>query len=89
MATKNVVLQTLIEGVVTEIMVRTGADNVIVNSSTNETLATRLAQIATDISNAVAAGITSEQVDANPAMRLQLILTAIMRPPVILMLSLM
>ena len=64
MATKNVVLQTLIEGVVTEIMVRTGADNVIVNSSTNETLATRLAQLATDINNAVAAGITSEQVDA-------------------------
>lgn len=63
MATKNVALQTLIEGVVTDIMVKTGSDNVIVDSSTGETLAARLVQLATDISNAVAGGITPSQVD--------------------------
>jgi hypothetical protein len=45
-------------------MVQTASDNVIVNSSTGETLADRLAQIATDISNAIAGGITPSQVDA-------------------------
>lgn len=63
MATKNVALQTLINGVLTDIMVQTGSDNVIVNSSTGETLANRLTQLATDISNAVAGGITPSQVD--------------------------
>lgn len=64
MATKNVALQTKINGILTDIMVKTGADNVVVDSSTGELLSARLAQIATDISNVVAGGVTSSQVDA-------------------------
>lgn len=64
MATKNVALQTKINGVLTDIMVKTGADNVVVDSSTGELLSARLAQIATDLANAVAGGITPTQVDA-------------------------
>lgn len=64
MATKNVSLQMKINNVITDIMVKTGADNVVVNSTTGELLSTRLTQIATDISNAVAGGVTLTQVDA-------------------------
>lgn len=64
MATKNVSLQMKINNVITDIMVKTGADNVVVNSTTGELLSTRLTQIATDISNAVAGGVTLAQVDA-------------------------
>jgi hypothetical protein len=46
MATKNIMLQMKLESVLTDLMVRTGADNVIVDSSSQETLATRLASIA-------------------------------------------
>ena len=53
MARKNVVLQMKIENVLTDIMAQTGADNVIVDSSTNEMLSTRLASIATDVGAAV------------------------------------
>ena len=64
MARKNVVLQMMIENVLTDIMAQTGADNVIVDSTTNEMLSTRLATIAADIQAAAAAGITIEQVQA-------------------------
>ena len=64
MARKNVVLQMMIENVLTDIMAQTGADNVIVDSTTNEMLSTRLATIAADIQAAAAAGITMEQVQA-------------------------
>lgn len=63
MAKKNVVLQMMIEGVLTDIMVQSGADNIIVDSATNKTLATQLAEIAADIESAVAGGITPTQVD--------------------------
>ena len=59
---KNVSLQMMINGVLTDIMVKTGADNVIVNSSTGETLSARLTSIASDIESAVAGGLTSTQV---------------------------
>ena len=45
MATKNAILQMIIENVLTDIMVRGQADNIIVNKETGETLATRLARI--------------------------------------------
>ena len=64
MARKNVVLQMKIENVLTDIMAQTGADNVIVDSSTNEMLSTRLASIASEIQSVAAAGITMEQVQA-------------------------
>ena len=61
---KNVSLQMLINGVMTDIMVKTGADNVIVNSTTGETLATRLASIASDLASAVSGGVTTTQVNS-------------------------
>lgn len=64
MARKNVVLQMMIENVLTDIMAQTGADNVIVDSTTNEMLSTRLASISADIEAAARAGITMEQVQA-------------------------
>lgn len=64
MARKNVVLQMMIENALTDIMTQTGADNVIVDSTKNEMLSTRLASMAADIQAAAAAGITMEQVQA-------------------------
>ena len=64
MARKNVVLQMKIENALTDIMAQTGADNVIVDSKTNEMLSTRLASMAADIQAAVSSGITLEQVQA-------------------------
>ena len=64
MARKNVVLQMKIENALTDIMAQTGADNVIVDSKTNEMLSTRLASIAAEIQSVAAAGITMEQVQA-------------------------
>lgn len=49
--TKNAILQMKVESVLQDIMLRTGADNVIVDSTANETLATRLGTIASSISN--------------------------------------
>lgn len=51
MATKNAVLQMIIEQVLTDLMVKTEASNVIVNVATGETLTTRLASIATQATN--------------------------------------
>lgn len=51
-----------IEGVLKEAWIKTGADNIIVDESTNETLATRLAALAADTSSAVAGGVTTSQV---------------------------
>lgn len=51
MATKNTVLQMMIEQVLTDLMVKTEAGNVIVNLTTGETLATRLASIASAATN--------------------------------------
>lgn len=62
MAKVNAILQMKIEGVLKEAWIKTGADNIIVNESTNETLATRLALLAADISSAVAGGVTTSQV---------------------------
>lgn len=59
---KNVSLQMKINGVLEDIMVKTGADNVVVNSTTGETLSTRLASIASDLASAVSGGVTSTQV---------------------------
>ena len=64
MARKNVVLQMMIENVLTDIMAQTGADNVIVDSTTNEMLSTRLATLAANIEAVAAAGLTMEQVQA-------------------------
>lgn len=62
MAKVNAILQMKIEGALKEVWARTGADLVIVNESTNETLATRLASLAADMSSAVAGGVTTSQV---------------------------
>lgn len=51
MATKNAVLQMIIEQVLTDLMVKTEAGNVIVNADTGETLSTRLASIASAATN--------------------------------------
>lgn len=51
MATKNVLTQMMVDGVIQNIMVQTGADNVIVDSAKGEMLSTRLASIATSLSN--------------------------------------
>lgn len=64
MAMKNVILKMRLENAIQDLMVRTGADNVIVDSTTNETLATRLAQIATDIDAAVAGGLKASEVQS-------------------------
>lgn len=63
MASKNVILQMKLEEVLTDIMVRTGADNVIVDVAKNETLATRLASIARDLQSATANGMTEGKVN--------------------------
>lgn len=61
---KNVSLQMKINGVLEDIMVKTGADNVIVNSTTGETLSARLTSIASDLSSAVSGGVTTAQVNS-------------------------
>lgn len=62
MARTNVVLQMTIEETLKDLMVQTGADNVIVDSEKNETLATRLAALAADIKNVSDNAITSASV---------------------------
>ena len=49
MAAKNIILQMKLENAIVDLMVRACADNVIVDSDSNETLATRLATIASQI----------------------------------------
>lgn len=49
MANKNVLTQMMIDGVLQNIMVQTGADNVIVDAAKGEMLSTRLASIATSL----------------------------------------
>lgn len=51
--TKNAVLQMIIENVLTDLMIRSGSDNIIVDKTTGETLATRLSTIATTMTNFV------------------------------------
>ena len=51
MATKNVLTQMMIDGVLQNIMLQTGADNVIVDAAKGEMLSTRLATIATSLAN--------------------------------------
>ena len=62
MANKNVILKMRIEDVLQSLMVQTGADNVIVDSSTNKTLATALAEITADLNAAVAGGLKASEV---------------------------
>lgn len=49
MAYKNAVAQMIIENALTDLMIRSGADNIIVNHETGETLSTRLAYIASTV----------------------------------------
>lgn len=51
MASKNVLLQMKIEDVLTDILVQTGSDNVIVDAASNKTLTTRLSEIVAQIKN--------------------------------------
>ena len=62
MAGKNVILQMMLEEVLTDLMVQTGADNVIIDSASKETLATRLSKIASDIQGLNDSAMTQEQV---------------------------
>ena len=63
MAIKNAILKMKVEGILNEIWLKSGASQIIVDQTTGETLATRLASLATDIESAVAGGITPTQVD--------------------------
>ncbi|MCB6992885.1 hypothetical protein LI177_05220 [bacterium 210820-DFI.6.37] len=61
MAAKNAILKAMIEGVVTDIMVKTNAENVTVtDGATEKTLAEKLAEIATS----AASGITAAEADS-------------------------
>lgn len=51
MSRKNVLTQMLLDGTLQDIMLQTGADNVIVDASKNEMLSTRLATIMTQLAN--------------------------------------
>lgn len=53
MTARNAILQMTIENVLTDLMVRSAANNVIVDKNTGETLATRLASIASTAANFV------------------------------------
>lgn len=64
MATKNVVLQMKIENILQDLMVKTGADNVIVDSSTQETLATRLASIMTTLQDVTSGTVVDQKISA-------------------------
>ena len=60
MAVKNAILKAMVEGVLTDIMVKTNAENVIVtDGGVEKTLAAKLAEII----NSTANGITEEEVD--------------------------
>lgn len=63
MAIKNAILKMKVEGILNEIWLKSGASQIIVDQTTGETLATRLASLASDIQSAVAGGITPTQVD--------------------------
>jgi 3-keto-L-gulonate-6-phosphate decarboxylase len=62
MAMKNVILKMKVDNAIQELMVKTGADNVIVDSATGKTLSTALAELAQDIDAAVAGGLKSTEV---------------------------
>lgn len=59
---KHGILQMKIEGILQDVWPQTDAAQVIVDETTQETLATRLATLASDISDAVAGGLTTSQV---------------------------
>lgn len=63
MASRNVKLQMMIEEALVDLMVQTGADNVIVDAEKNENLTTRLASIMAEIKTATNDKITATQVD--------------------------
>ena len=64
MAAKNIILQMKLENELKDLMVRSGADNIIVDSETQENLATRLASIASQIGalQAGEGGVSEEDV---------------------------
>lgn len=62
MSAKNVILQMKIEDILTDLMVKTGADNVIVESSTGETLATRLATIMAQLEEATSGTAVDQKI---------------------------
>lgn len=62
MSAKNVILQMKIEDILTDLMVKTGADNVIVESSTGETLATRLATIMSQLEEATSGTVVDQKI---------------------------
>lgn len=62
MAIKNAILKMKVEGILNEIWLKSGAENIVVDQSTGETLATRLAQLGTDIEAAVAGGLKASEV---------------------------
>lgn len=64
MSTKNAIFQMIIEDALTDIMLKTGADNVIVNAGTGETLASRLASIATSLSGTATPAIVDSKISA-------------------------
>lgn len=64
MAYRDAILKMMIESQIKEIRLKTGAKNIIVDETSGETLDTRLATLASDISAAVAGGITPTEVDA-------------------------
>ena len=61
-ATRNAILRALIEGVLTDLMVKTNVDNVYVNDTT--TLAAKLAEIVTSLNNKVTPDTVNAAIEA-------------------------
>ena len=64
MAKTNAILKMKVEGILKEIWLKSGATDIVVDESTGETLATRLASIASDLESAVSGGVTTTQVNS-------------------------
>lgn len=64
MAKTNAILKMKVEGILKEIWLKSGATDIVVDEGTGETLATRLASIASDLESAVAGGVTTAQVNS-------------------------
>lgn len=62
MASKSVLLQMKIEDVLTDILVQTGSDNVIVDTTTNKTLTTYLSEIVAKINNVQGSATNETQI---------------------------
>lgn len=61
---KKAILKMKVEGILKELWLKSGASNIIVDETSGETLATRLASLSADIQSAVDGGLTESQVQS-------------------------